>query len=461
MYGIEIDRMNTLSISKQLQNQLRTSILNGSLIAGERLLASRSMAIDMGISRNTVIEAYEQLIAEGYLISNRGSGTYVVDIGRLIIPKKETIQYNPVKLPNKENIIAFNAGNPDAKLFPKTIWSKMLKQASMEADFHTFSFDNFAGHDKLRRVIREYVYRVKGIVCDYHQIIVTPGTSGGMDLLAKTLKYSHKKIAIEDPCITFVRNNFSNYGYELCPISVDHHGMEIEALNKVTNVDLIYVSPSHQYPIGGILPAARRIALLQYANQQNAYVIEDDYDCEFRYHGEPLQSLRNLNTERVIYFGSFSKIFSPALRVGYMIVPHHLCSEIVNQMELSNLWVNPTLQLALAEFIELKYLEKHIYKVKKVYEKKRLHLIKCIEEAFKTHAKVSGECAGLHLLFCYQRDFTNQDMKALSDAGLDVEFVEDYAIVKGKHKNELILGYGDLSFSEIEEGVRRMKKVLV
>ena len=449
-----------LSIAKQLQNQIRNAILNGNLIAGERLPSSRSMANEMGVSRNTVIQVYEQLIAEGYLMSMEGSGTYVVDIGRYSQLQKDSISYKISKVHKKDNIISFNAGNPDAKLFPKTIWTKLLKQACMEEELEANSYSNFAGQEKLQRAICDYVYRVKGIVCDYHQIIITPGTSGGVELVAKTFKKMYTKIAIEDPCIHFVSNNFSNYDYELLPVSVDEQGMEIEALKMIPKTDLIYVVPSHQFPIGGILPVARRIALLQYANWQNAYVIEDDYDCEFRYRGEPLQPLRNLDPERVIYCGSFSKIFSPALRIGYMIVPHHLCVMLMKQMELSNQWVNPTLQLALAELLSNKYLDKHIYKIKKVYEKKRLYLMKCIEEAFGTHAKVSGEYAGLHLLFKYHRDFTVKDTQSLEEGGVIVDFVENYSIVKGNHQNELVLGYGELSFSEIEEGVKRLKIAL-
>lgn len=330
----------------------------------------------------------------------------------------------------------------------------------MDEEDETNAYCNFTGMEKLQRAICDYVYRVKGIVCDYHQIIITPGTSGGVELIAKTFKKYFNKMVLEDPCIHFVINTFSNYGYEVLPVSVDTQGMQVEALHKIPNTDLIYVVPSHQFPIGGILPVARRIALLQYAKEQNAYVMEDDYDCEFRYKGEPIQPLRNLDPERVIYLGSFSKIFSPSLRIGYMIVPHHLCDIVTRQMELSNQWVNSTLQLALAEFLELKYLDKHIYKMKKVYEKKRLHLIKCIEKEFGAHAKVSGEYAGLHLLFQYERNFTDQDIQSLEDAGVIVDFVENYSIIKGNHKNELVLGYGELSNSEIEEGVKRLRMAL-
>ncbi len=236
--------------------------------------------------------------------------------------------------------------------------------------------------------------------------------------------------------------------------------MNIENLKKVPAADLIYVAPSHQYPIGGILPAARRISLLQYADEKDAYVIEDDYDSEFRYKGETLQALRNLAPERVIYIGSFSKIFSPSLRIGYMIPPYPLCGPIINQMELSNDWVNTTLQLALAEFINQKHLDKHIYQMKKIYENKRKRLMQCITDAFGNTVKISGENAGLHLLAGFPREFTEKDKEAVAREGLDMDFVEDYSIIKGNYKKELVLGYGELSYAQMEEGIRRLKKAL-
>jgi GntR family transcriptional regulator/MocR family aminotransferase len=301
---------------------------------------------------------------------------------------------------------------------------------------------------------------VKGIVCDYEQIIIIPGTSGGMDILAKTLERRSNRIAVEDPCIDFVKNIFSKAGYDICPVGVDSQGMDINELKKTGSVDLIYVVPSHQYPIGGVLPASGRIALLNYANEQSAYVIEDDYDSEFRYKGESLQALRNLCPDSVIYLGSFSKIFSPSLRLGYMILPKHLCGQVMKQMELSNTWVNTTEQLALAEFINQMLLDKHIYKMKKLYEKKRLHLMKCLTDAFGKGVKVTGEYAGLHLLASFDRELTENDLQRMKENGIEIDFVEDSALIKGKHRNQLVLGYGELSPDRIEEGIRRLKTSL-
>lgn len=466
MYGFEINRSLALSNAKQLENQLREAILSGKLAAGTRLMPTRSLAKDLGIARNTVIQVYEQLTAEGYLESLEGSGTYTANIGQLPKPHNrsfitDTIHRKQDDINNKVNdIISFNAGNPDVSVFPRIQWAKMMKEACLDEENNSFTYLDYAGHQKLRRAISSYVYRLKGIVCDEEQIIIIPGASGGMDLLAKAFDRKYNRIAIEDPCIDFVKNIFLSTGYEIMPVTVDSHGMEVDSLREIGKADLIYVVPSHQYPIGGVLPAARRVSLLQYACDQGAYIIEDDYDSEFRYKGEVLQALRNLDPERVIYLGSFSKIFSPALRLGYMILPEQLCEAVIRQMELSNCYVNPTLQLAMAEFINQKLLDRHIYKMKKLYESKRIYLIECLKNYFGERISISGEYAGMHLLATFDRELGENDILAMQNNGVDIDLVEDYAILKGKHRNQLVLGYGELSLTQIEEGVRRLKASL-
>ncbi len=460
MYGFEISRTDSLSFTKQLQNQIRSAILDGKIKAGEKLPPSRNMAKELSISRNTVIQVYEQLIAEGYLFSTAGSGTFAVDFGRLSKPEIPKPPCHISSLQRKKDVIFFTAGDPDDTLFPHARWGLALRVACLEQMSHAYPYEDFTGNDVLRKEISNYVYRVKGIACDYRQIVITTGTSGALDLIAKTFKKKESRILIEDPCIPFVKNIFESYDYEVVPVSVDGQGIIVEQLLRQEEAGLIYVVPSHQYPLGGILPATRRIALLQYANQYNAYVIEDDYDCEFRYGGEPLQPLRNLDPERVIYCGSFSKIFSPSLRIGYAILPSELCDDINHQMDACNLWVNQVIQLALAELLKERYLDKHVYKMKKVYEKKRRYLIDCINKEFGNHAQVSGENAGLHLLLRFDRELTKEDALAILESGVEVELVEEDSIIKGNHKNEIVLGYGKLSFEEIEEGVIRLKRAI-
>jgi GntR family transcriptional regulator/MocR family aminotransferase len=459
MFGFEIDHSSGLSNVKQLQNQIREAILSGKLQAGDRLPPTRVLSKDMQIARNTVVQAYEQLLAEGYLVAREVSGTFVANIGKL--PKSKWITYVPrIEQSNKKNAIAFDAGNPDINSFPKAVWAKMLKEACLDADEIAFCYSYFSGHPRLKKAIRDYVYRMKGIECEYNQIIIVAGATGGMEILAKLFKRNRKRIAVEDPCIHFVKKIFANHAYELCPIMVDGQGMDINSLCRLSNIDLIYVVPSHQYPIGGVLPVSRRIALLQYASDQNAYVIEDDYDSEFRYKGEVLQAMHNLDQERVIYLGSFSKIFAPSLRLGYMILPAHLVEQVTCELQESNTYVSTIDQLAMARFMEEYHMDNHIYKMKKLYENKRKYLMRSLSEAFQEHISISGEYAGLHLLISFDRDLTEKDLKAIDDIGIEADYVEEYALVKGQHKNRLVLGYGALSIEQIDDGVARLKKAL-
>lgn len=467
MYGFEINRDLPLSNAKQLENQVRDAILSGKLAAGVKIMPSRSMAAELGIARNTVIQVYEQLIAEGYLVSIEGSGTYVADVGRLPEYSKPVEKIKSVagktktgSKPKHKDIISFQAGNPDITAFPRAVWAKLLKEACLDADTRAFTYSYVGGHPILQNAICTYVYRMKGIQCAPEQIVITSGAAGGMDLLVKTLSGHCQKAAVEDPCMDFVKNILENQNYKVCPVEVDHQGMNINRLRELEGIDLLYVVPSHQYPLGGVLPAARRIALIGYASEQNAYVIEDDYDSEFRYKGEALQALRNLDPERVIYIGSFSKIFSPAIRLGYMILPKSLLEPVIKQIELSNQWVNTLVQLAMAEFINQRWMDKHIYRMRKLYENKRLHLMKCLEEAFGGCIRISGEYAGLHLLVSLDRELTDTDRSMLESHRIDIDFVEDYCMLKGKHRNQLVLGYGELTLEQIDDGVKRLKTAL-
>lgn len=467
MYGFKINRDLPVSNAKQLENQLRDAILSGKLAAGTRILPTRSLAADLGIARNTVIQVYEQLIAEGYLESKEGSGTYVAEVGRLPEYPRPINRIKPVNIKTKtvamtksKDVISFNAGNPDINTFPRIQWAKLLKETCLDADSKALTYAGISGHPKLRQAISTYVYRMKGIECDPDQIVITSGASGGMDILAKTLSGHCKKAAIEDPCMDFVKNVFEKLSYEIYPVPVDGQGMDINELRKLDGIDVLYVVPSHQYPIGGVLPAARRVALLSYAGEQNSYIIEDDYDSEYRYKGEVLQALRYLDPERVIYLGSFSKIFTPVLRMGYMILPKHLLEPVWKQIELSNQWVNTLEQLAMAEFINQKLMDKHIYKMRKLYENKRIHVMRCLKEAFGDHIKISGEYAGLHLLISFDRDLSEEDLAKLAIHKVDVDFVEDYSLVKGKHLNQLVMGYGELTKEQIEDGIIRLKAAL-
>ncbi len=456
MYGFHIEKDQTVSNAKQLQIQIREAIITGKLVAGEQLPPTRKLSLGLNIARNSVIEAYEQLIAEGYLESRTGSGTYIADIGNTSSIYYHTSTYADLRENKQTDVISFNAGSPDELSFPRNLWGKVIKNAIIDDS----SFFSFTGSTLLQKEICSYVFRTKGVVCDYRQIVIVNGASGGLDIIAKAFVDHGNHIAMEDPCIHFAHEIFAKHKYTIHPVPVDNQGMITDKLNELENVDLIYTVPSHQFPIGGVMPAKRRLSLLSYALKKNAYLIEDDYDSEFRYSGDALQALHNLNPDRVIYVGSFSKIFSPYLRLGYLILPFQLCSMITDQIERSNQWVNTATQLAMAELLSKKYIDRHTYRMKKIYEEKRIYLMNKFYEVFANRISISGEYAGLHFLVSFDKNIGNEDLQRMTSLGVEADFVEDYALIKKNHENMLVIGYGNLSFSQMDIGVYRLKQAL-
>lgn len=458
MFGLTIDRSQPMPITTQLTQQLRKAILVGKIGAGQKMPPTRQLAKELGVSRNSIVQVYEQLLAEGYLNSTVGSGTYAADIGDLCPYPKKHINSQSFVLENepKGDVITFDAGNPDVSAFPRSLWGKRLKEACLDAEPDAFCYAAPGGHPTLKKALCHYLYRAKGIYCEQERIFIVPGTSAGIELMSQHLYRKDAYAIAEDPCLIFARHAIQKSGLRIWPVESDAPGMCVHALPDISNIKLIYVAPSHQYPLGGVLPASRRIALLRFAQIHDAYVIEDDYDTEFRYHGEPIQSLWHLDSDNVIHLGSLSNIFSPSLRIAYMVLPPQLVKPVNELMSMLNMTVNAIEQIAMAQLMERKELDRHIYRMKKIYDAKRKHLIGCLNASFGSSITISGDDAGLHLMITLKRHLTEDDFKALKDNGVEADFVEDDALIKGKHQNQLVLGFGNLSLEKIEEGVKRL-----
>ncbi len=249
-------------------------------------------------------------------------------------------------------------------------------------------------------------------------------------------------------------------GCTLHAIPVDESGMNTDWLPE-RDPAFVFVTPSHQFPLGGTLTIQRRIRLIHFARNRQCFIVEDDYDSEFRYRGTPVSSLQGLDAERVIYIGTFSKILSPALRLGYLVLPANLVEYCRNLKWFADLHTSSFEQLTLARFIEDGYLEQHVARMKKVYRKRREKLIHCLRAAFSNTIQICGDSTGLHMVVEFTtKNFTNDILKQLLTYGVKVYPVELYSIVKGLHDNKVILGYGNLSFDEIEKGVLRLKSGL-
>lgn len=468
MFGIQIEKTRPISIVQQLTEQIRIHILEGQLKSGEKLPPSRDLAKELHVTRNSIVQVYEQLLSEGYLVSRVGSGTFVaklqnVQLSQTDLPYQHDNgkDYRSPLTSGRPDMIRFNAGNPDSSAFPRVKWAMLLKETCLTAPAESFEYGPAVGVWPLRSALSQYLFRAKGIRCTPDQILTVPGAARGLDLLSEVFRNQTDAVAVEDPSIDFVKTIFIRHGFTVHPIPADHLGMETAKLPDVLHAGLIYTVPSHQFPLGGVMPISRRLQLLEYAHKHNAYIIEDDYDSEFRYQGEPIQSLRHLDPERVIYLGTLSKIFSPGLSLGYLILPSPLLAKTALLMEQLNMRASTVEQLTMARFIEDKLLDRHVYKMKKAYEKKRAHLIRSLLLTFGEKVIISGENAGLHILVSFvDHTFSSSDIEAFLGNGVEVDWVEDYAFLKGFHKNQLVLGYGNLTMRQISEGIVRIRDIL-
>jgi GntR family transcriptional regulator / MocR family aminotransferase len=465
MLWITVDRAHRTPIMRQVYDQIRLSIVRGDLRAGEQLPSTRQPARDLRVSRIVIIEVYDQLFAEGYLESRQGSGTYVAQGAYLeeVVPRERFPHVHvPVETGKRNrNIIDFRAGLPALDLFPRKLWGQLVSRVCAEASPAVFGYDLLEGYLELRIALARYLARMRRVRCDPGQLVITSGAAQAFSLVARLLLVPGAEVLIEDPVTSDVQRIFSAAGATLFPIPVDEDGMQTDLLPREQRPALVFVTPSHQFPLGGLLPIQRRIHVIQFTRAAGCYLVEDDYDSEFRYCGTPVSSLQELEPARVIYVGTLSKVLSPALRLGYLVLPPPLVERCRQLKRLTDLHSPVLEQLALTHFIEEGILDRHILKMKKIYRKRQEVLIAALETHFPGQVQIYGDAAGLHLVAGFNgRALTEQTFADWEEAGVRLYPVEQHAIRKGKHQSEVILGYGTLTPEEIEEGVRRIKTVL-
>lgn len=463
MVWIKIDRNIQVTLAKQIFEQIRNKILRNELKSGEKLPSSRSLARELNVSRNTIIEVYDQLSAEGYLVSRGGSGSYIADNTHL--PGYKIIQeYNNgtvTEKKTKNGIIDFNSGIPDLKKFPRGSWSRFLRLSILDMPEDFFNYGEIPGISDLRVTLSTFLLKTKGIMCHPDQIIILTGSSEGFLILGRLLKSMYNRVVIEDPVYGGIQNIFKNFDIKFYPVPVDDRGMETSLIPDDIKDCFIAVTPSHQFPTGSVLPIQRRVRLIELAKKLNTYIIENDYDSEFRYRGSPISSLHLLSPDTVIHVGTFSESLYPSLRLAYMVLPEVLVEDCCRIKESYGLSTSSVCQLALSNYIKEGYLQRHVSKMKKLYNQKRKTLVGRLEEEFKSQVKISGDSTGLFIVAeFYNIIFTDDIIKKLLDNKVRVYRVEDHSIVKGKYPGSLILGYGNLGIEEIVKGIEIIKRTL-
>lgn len=454
---IEINRDIQIPLVKQVYSQIKDKILNGELNRNYKLPSTRSLASNLGVSRNVIVEVYEQLSAEGYIVSKAGNGSYI----------EESLKFTPKPLSppaeikeigfktNKSNIIDFRSGLPDLTCFPINKWSRLSKEVYSELTPQSLAYNQPEGTEELRKAIANYTAIYRGVKCHHNQIVITGGTTQAIGLISRLLiDEENKNIVLEDPITIDIQKIVASAGGNIYPVPVDEYGIVTSELPDL-NPKAIFVTPSHHFPIGVTMSMKRRIELLKYASRRGSYVIEDDYDSEFRYDVMPTPSLQGLDPNSVIYMGTFSKTLFPALRIGYIILPPQLINRAREEKWLTDLHNSVIDQLILAKYIKYGYYNISIAKMKKRQKRKRDLLIKRISEIFMTNAVVLGNAVGLHISVKFKGiNFTDSVVEGLERKGVRVYPVEEHSMKKGCYKDTIILGFGLLSYGEIEKGLK-------
>jgi GntR family transcriptional regulator/MocR family aminotransferase len=461
---IILDTDSGIPLSRQLYNKIKEMILTGSLSPEEKLPSTRTLAKELLVSRNTVLEAYNQLIAEGYLEGHHGSGT-VVTTGIQLPPKitgtKDVVAPLILQLKDPDRI-DFHSGVPDLAYFPRKEWARLYYQFCNDLPITALRYHSPAGVPELRNAISQYLYRNRGVRCTSDHIMIVSGSTQGLSLIAKLLYLDNQEAIVEDPLHHGLLNVITAAGYHISAIPADDKGLNTSLLKPSDHTSFIYTTPSHQYPLGSILPIQRRVALIKYADENDCYIVEDDYDSEFRYEGQPVNSLYELNPNKVIYIGSFSKILAPAIRLGFILLPDELLAKYNSLKMYTDVHTEALSQYVLAGFINNGGLEKHIWKMKKIYNKKRRHLLQELITCFSDEFEVKGQAAGLHILVHFHNViFTKELVEKINSYHVKIYPVENFALQNfGYHKNEIILGYSHLSFSEITEGIQILSSII-
>lgn len=456
MLWIPINRSSDIPLNRQVYQQIREKILDGHLQAGERLASTRELSFELKVSRNVILEAYDQLLAEGFLIARSGSGTFVAE-GAFLTQHEAPFLFEVDEKKMKNHIINFRSGIPALDLFPRKTWAKLSHQLWNDIESTNFGYDFPEGRLELRQTLAHYLLRTRGVHCYPEQIVITSGATQALTLVSRLLLSPNDIAIIEDPITNDIQTIFKSSGASLYPIPVDEYGMKTALIPENLHPKFVFLTPSHQFPLGGTLPIQRRIQLINFARRNNCFLVEDDYDSEFRYEGPPVSSLQGLDLERVLYIGSFSKILSPALRIGYIVLPTHLIEKCRQLKWLTDLHTPSLDQLILAHFIKEGYLERHIAKMKKFYKNQRDFLIQCLQTTFSNKVKILGYSTGMHLIAELEDiHFSKELLFKIEQLGVKVYPVEDHSIEKGKNTNRIILGYGHLKKNEIEEGVTKI-----
>jgi len=472
-----LDRQQPVALSRQIYTLIRELILTGALPAHRKLPATRTLALDLGLSRNTLLAAYDQLVAEGYLVSAFGSGTYVSDTApptpESAAPPGDDVATAPLLSPRGAQLLneaaahdlqwgAFVPGVPDVTLFPHAIWARLQSRRWRCCRPELLSYAHGGGYLPLRQTLAEHLRIARLVHCDAQQVLITTGIHQSLSVLARLLGDHGDSAWMEDPGYWGARATLSACGVTPIAVPVDQDGLAPTPTQLRQAPRFIVVTPSHQYPLGMAMSLARRRWLLEYAQQHKAWIVEDDYDSEFRFSSSPVASLQGLDQHnRVLYLGTFSKTLFPGIRLGYMVVPKALAEPA--GVVLSELYREGRLmdQAVLADFIEAGHYAAHIRRMKYCYAARQRQLHEVITARFGANWPVSTHYCGLHLVMHLPAGVDDVAISVAARAqGLIARPLSRYYACADQARPGLLLGYACVAESDIAPAFERLARLI-
>jgi GntR family transcriptional regulator/MocR family aminotransferase len=511
---VTVDQASTVPLGRQVYDWIRGAILTGQLVAGSRMPSTRALASQLGVSRNTVFLAYEQLLAEGYLVARVGEGTHVAptlpawlspmvherqqvimadtthpgDQHRYLSARGRLMVYTPFMTPfmpgapgtsrasgssdarsesfapSVSAVPRFPSGLPDLSAFPYDLWARLLARRARDSLPHVSGYQDPAGYRPLREAIAAHVGVARGIRCTADQIIMVAGSQGGIDLAARLLLDPRDAAWVEDPGFPGAQGALLAAGARLVLVPVDAGGLLVdEGRARAPEARLAVVTPSHQFPTGATMSLPRRLALLAWAREASAWILEDDYDSEYRFGGRPIEALAGLDSAgRVIYAGTFSKVLFPALRLGYLIVPPALAVQFAAARRFIDAHMPILEQMALDDFMRAGHFSRHIRRMRTIYAARRAALSSAIREEFSGLLELAPQEAGMHVVGWLPPDIDDQLAAHMAaEGGVDVLPISTFVLdPPSLRRGGLLLGYGGLSEREIRANVRRLAAAL-
>ena len=484
--SVPLEESSSTPLYYQVYQRLRAAILLGQLSPGTRLPSTRQMASDLGVSRNTMMSAFDQLIAEGYVEGRVGAGTFVSptlpeELLEARLKPKLAVRIQPDRraLSARGKVLAkttvtvanrspgkmrpFIPGIPALDQFPMALWSRLVARRWRDESRGLLNYGPAAGYRPLREAIAAYLGPSRGVQCKPDQIVVVSGTQQALDLAARVLLDPGDSILVEEYCYSAARAALSGAGARLVPVKVDDAGLDISQAASSSNAPVAYVTPSHQYPMGVTMSLSRRLALLDWANRTSAWILEDDYDSEYRYVARPLAALQGLDKSgRVIYIGTFSKVLFPSLRIGYMVAPSDLVDAFVRARAAVG-WCCPIIdQAVLADFINEGHFTRHIRRMRALYAERQDALISALHREAGELLEVRRTDAGIHVIG-FLPDHIDDRVVAEEAANHDIVahplssfFLGDPELARGG----LVLGYGAYNSRQLREGAGKLAAAL-